>query len=278
MIHTEYEWISHEKKRIYAQSWVPEGKITGIINLVHGLGEHSGRYAHWASLFAEKGWGVLTFDLVGNGRSEGKRGHIKNYQVFLNQVDLLLQKSEELFPGKPRILYGHSMGGNLVINYSISRDPAANAMIATSPWLKLAIPIPPIQLALIRFMNKLMPWFSTKWPKNPEHSTHDPEIWADIRNDPLNHGYVSIRLVNEIYNHGLFALRHVYKINKSFLLMHGSGDKVTSHKASEDFVANTSDRTQLRIWDGLYHELHNEFEHREIFEYIMSWINGLKIK
>ena len=60
--------------------------------------------------------------------------------------------------------------------------------------------------------------------------------------------------------------------------MHGSGDQITSHNASENFVANTSDRTQLKIWEGLRHELHNEFEYREIFEYLFSWITKLKIE
>ena len=70
-------------------------------------------------------------------------------------------------------------------------------------------------------------------------------------------------------------MRHVYKINKPFLLMHGSDDRITSPKASEEFVANTSDRTRLRIWDGLYHELHSEFEYKEIAKYIMDWLDGL---
>ena len=277
MIHTEYEWISKEKKRIFAQSWVPEGKINGMINLVHGLGEHSGRYERWASLFADKGWGMLICDLIGNGRSEGKRGHVKNYQVLMNQVELLLQKSEELFPGTPRILYGHSMGGNLVINYAISRDPDAVALIATSPWLKLVIPISSFNQILIRTLNALLPGLSTKWPKNPENLTHDPEIWAELKDDALSHGYISARLLSETINHGLFAMRHVYKINKPFLIMHGSGDKITSHKASQDFVSNTSERTKLKIWDGLRHELHNEFEYQEIFKYVFDWIKELEL-
>ena len=264
--------------RIFAQSWVPEGEIRGMINLVHGLGEHSGRYERWASLFVEQGWGMLAPDLIGHGRSDGKRGHIKNYRVFMDQVDMLITRTEEYFPGIPRILYGHSMGGNLVINYAISRDPAVHALVASSPWLKLVIPISSFQNVLLRVANALLPSLSMKWPKNPENLTHDPEIWAEVREDELNHGYVSVRLLNEIIRQGLYALHHVYKINKPFLVMHGSGDQITSHKAAEDFVANTSERTQLRIWEGLRHELQNEFEYREVFEYVLHWIESLKIK
>ncbi len=278
MIHAEYEWISQEKKKIFAQSWVPDGDIKGIINLAHGLGEHSGRYKRWASLFVDKGWGMLTSDLVGNGRSEGKRGHVRNYQVLMDQVDTLISKSEELFPGIPRILYGHSLGGNMVINYAISRDPALFGIIASSPWLKLVIPISSFQHALLKVLNTVLPSLATKWPKNPENLTHDPEIWADVHEDKLNHGYVSARLLSEIYRQGLEALLHAHKINRPFLIMHGSGDQITSHKASEKFVSNTSESTRLRIWEGLRHELHNELEYREIFDHVFSWIEELNIK
>ena len=276
MIHSEYYWNSRENKKVFAQSWVPDGEITGIINLVHGLGEHSGRYARWASLFAAKGWGVLTMDLTGHGKSEGKRGHIKNYRELMNQLDLLLQKSEELFPGKPRILYGHSMGGNLAVNYVISRDVPILALISSSPWLKLAFPVSPSLMAVTKLMNLLLPGLGIKWPKNPENLSRDPEIVEDVKNDPLNHGYITPRMSMEVYKHGLHALKHVYRINRPFLMMHGSGDKVTSHTASIDFVTNTSERTQLKIWDGLYHELHNEIEYQEVFNYVYQWISELK--
>jgi alpha-beta hydrolase superfamily lysophospholipase len=276
MIHTEYEWLSHEKKRVFAQSWVPDDQPKGMISLVHGMGEHSGRYARWAGLFAEAGYGMLAADLPGHGRTEGRTAYVKSYQVLLNQVDLTLQKSAELYPGVPRILYGHSMGGNIAINYAISRDAAIKALIATSPWLRLTFRISPPELVLAKLMNSLLPGVRFKRKGTmTEHLSHDPEHWEDLRKDPLVHGMITARYFWIIHQQGAYAMRHVYKINKPFLLMHGSDDRITSPKASEEFVANTSDRTRLRIWDGLYHELHNEFEYKEIAKYIMDWLDGL---
>ncbi len=276
MIHTEYEWLSDEKKLIFAQSWVPEDNLRGMISLIHGLGEHSGRYARWAELFVQAGYGMLAVDLPGHGCTEGRIAYVKNYQILLNQVDLTLRKSEDLFPGVPRILYGHSMGGNIAINYAISRDAPIKALIASSPWLRLTFRVSPVELALGKIMNILLPWvrFKRKGTKT-EHLSHDPDHWADLRSDPLVHGMVTGRYFYIIYQQGEYAMRHVYKINKPFLLMHGSDDKITSPRASADFVANTSDRTQLKIWDGLYHELHNEFEYRDIAKYVIDWLESL---
>ncbi|KPL09618.1 MAG: hypothetical protein AMS26_22645 [Bacteroides sp. SM23_62] len=276
MIHTEYEWLSQEKTHVYAQSWLPDTWIKGIICLVHGLGEHSGRYARWAGLFVQAGFGMLAADLPGHGRTEGRTAYVKNYQVLLNQVDLTLGKSEELFPGIPRILYGHSMGGNIAINYAIFRKASIRALIASSPWLRLTFRVSPLELASGKMMNSLLPRvrFKRKGTK-AEYLSHDPEHWADVRNDPLNHGLITGRYFWIIHQQGESAMGHGNKIKVPFLLMHGSEDKITSPLASEAFVADTGDRTQFKIWDGLYHELHNEFEYRDIAKYVIGWLDKL---
>jgi alpha-beta hydrolase superfamily lysophospholipase len=272
MVHTEYEWFLG-KSRIFAQGWLPDNPPRAVVNLIHGMGEHSGRYARWGTMFADSGYALVAMDLFGHGKTEGKKGHMKNYQLLLDQVDLMLQKAEENFPGIPRILYGQSMGGNVAINYAISKDPPISALIADSPWLRLVIPVSGIEKAFSKIANTLVPGLRIKAKGvTAERLSHDPEHWADLRGDPLVHQLISVRYVHEIMAMGEYALKHVYRINKPFLLMHGNADEITSHKASEEFVANTSTRTQLKIWEGLRHELHNEFEYREVFNYVLEWL------
>jgi alpha-beta hydrolase superfamily lysophospholipase len=278
MIHTEYNWLL-TGKRIFAQSWVPERTPKASINLIHGLGEHSGRYSRWGSLFAEKGYALTAMDLFGNGQTEGKQGHIKSYQSLLDQVDLMLQESEKNFPGAPRILYGHSMGGNIAINYGISKDPPVSGLIATSPWLRLVIPVSTIEKVFSKVANSLAPGMRIKAKGlGAEKLSRDPEHWADVRSDPLVHRKISARYVYEIMNMGEYALGNVPKINKPFLLMHGNADEITSHKASEELGSIIPDKIRLKIWDGLRHEMHNEPEYKEVFNYVVDWIEGLKLK
>ena len=277
MIHREFEWFSKDRKKIFAQLWEPDQQPSLVVNIIHGFGEHSGRYGRWAGLFTEKSIAVLASDLAGHGRSEGKRGHIKNYQVFLDQIDLQLEKSHELFPHCGHILYGHSMGGNLVINYAMSKDPPISALIASSPWLRLTSEPPACLLLLSSIIRPLFPGLRVKSKIENTFRSHDPFINQSAKEDPMMYRTISLRLFNQVSSKGLYALRNVYKINRPFLLMHGNNDRVTSHETSIEFVTNTSKLTRLKIWDGLYHELHNEFEYREIFNYIIDWLAEMKI-
>jgi acylglycerol lipase len=277
MKHREYDWLSKDKKKIYAQSWEPDGHPSAVINIIHAFGEHSGRYQKWAGLFVEKGLAVLASDLIGHGKSDGKRGYIKNYQVFLDQIDLQLQKSVEIFNDIPRILYGHSMGGNLVINYSMSKDPPIYALIATAPWLRLSNTPAWYMLLFLHIMIPLFPSLTVKAGIDNTYRTHDPVVNQMVREDPLLHRRMSLQLYHEISRKGLYAMRNIYKINKPFLLMHGNKDRWTSCEASIELVTNTGKLTRLKIWDGLYHELHNEISYLEVFNYIIGWLTEMKI-
>jgi alpha-beta hydrolase superfamily lysophospholipase len=276
MIHREYEWVSNEKKRIFAQSWLPDDHVKGIICLVHGLGEHSGRYARWAELFVQAGYGMLAVDLPGHGRTEGRLAYVKSYEDLLDCVDLLIRKSEDLFPGLPRILYGHSMGGNIAINYAISREAPVKALIASAPWLRLTFRVSPLDLAFGKMMNNLFPRvrFKRKGTK-AEKLSHNPDHWEDLRSDPLNHGMVTGRYFWIIHQQGEYAIEQANRIKKPFLLMHGSDDEVTSPKASAEFAANAGEGISFKIWDGLYHELHWEFEYKDVGKFVIDWLDSL---
>jgi alpha-beta hydrolase superfamily lysophospholipase len=276
MKHTEYDWLSQEKTHVYAQSWLPEDQPKGILCLIHGLGEHSGRYARWAALFVQAGYGMLAPDLPGHGRTEGRRAYVKNYQVLLNHVDLVLDQAGDLFPGVPRILYGHSMGGNIAINYVISRDAPVKCLIASSPWLRLTFRVSPVELFFGKLMSSVMPRVRFKRKgTNAERLSHDPEHWADVRSDPLNHGMVTGRYFWIIHQQGEYAMSHASRIKLPFLLMHGSDDKITSPVASGELAAHAGDTVRFKIWEGLYHELHWEFEYKNIGKFVIDWIDSL---
>ena len=277
MVHKEYDW-SLGGQGIYAQAWLPDKDPVSVVNLIHGMGEHSGRYHRWGELFAGSGRALVAMDLFGHGKTEGKTGHVKSYRLLLDQVDLMLERAAENFPDVPRVLYGHSMGGNVAINYAISKDPPVSALIASSPWLRLAIPVSGVEKAFSKITSSLAPGLRVKAKGvTAERLSHDPDHWTDLRNDPLVHRLISARYFYDVVRMGEYALKHIYRINKPFLLMHGNADEITSYKASEEFVANTSVRTELKIWEGLRHELHNEFEYREVFGFVVGWLKKWKL-
>jgi alpha-beta hydrolase superfamily lysophospholipase len=132
-------------------------------------------------------------------------------------------------------------------------------------------------LKLTGLLKKALPALAISNQLKAEQISHDPEIVRDYERDPLNHDRITLKMFHEIYQAGYHALRNVYKINSPFLIMHGSGDTITSPKASAEYVMNTGKRTRLKIWENQYHELHNEFIKEEVHAYIISWLEEQKI-
>jgi alpha-beta hydrolase superfamily lysophospholipase len=277
MKNTAYTITTDDRKKLFVQSWVPEDDKKKLIILIHGLGEHSSRYEHWAELFTQKGYTFLSMDLRGHGKSEGKKGHTKSMDQLLDDIDLLLEKANEIFPDHKRIFYGHSMGGALVLNHIIKRNRPFDAVIITSPWFKLVDEPSPVVLKMVNIFHKIIPSLALSNRLKAEQISGDPEIVRDYATDPLIHDRITLRMFHEIYNGGHFAYRNVYKINYPMLVMHGKRDTILSYKASENYVLNTSNNIHLKLWENQSHELQNELIKKEVFEYIINWLAEYKL-
>ena len=144
MKHTEFNWKNPSNHQIYAQSWWPDAnkykQPKAIILLIHGLGEHSTRYQHVAEFFTHHGIAILTCDRIGHGKSAGKRGHVKRYEYVFDDIVKLHSEASRRCPSVPVFLYGHSMGGGIVIDYLLNKKHTGlKGVIATSPLLEPAI-------------------------------------------------------------------------------------------------------------------------------------------
>lgn len=256
---------------LFARMYYPENPVA-VINLIHGHGEHSSRYKHWIEAFCSKNIAVHTFDLRGHGKSEGKRGHTPSYEHLLYDIDLLLQKSGEKFTGIKQILYGHSMGGNLVLNYAIRRKQDFDALIATSPWLKLAFEPSKLQVFMAKTLLKIYPSFIQHSKLPAEYISRNKMEVSKYKNDKLVHDLISLQLFISVHNSGLYALQNADKLHIPTLLLHGSGDKITSHTASNEFHENNPSTIDFKLFDELFHELHNADEKEEVMDYIWQWL------
>src|SRR5262249_59114742 len=148
MKHFEWTWYGADKTRLYAQSWQPDGKAAGVVCLIHGLGDHSSRYAHVGAALAETGYVLVALDLRGHGKSQGARGDAASYDTQMDDIKRLLEEAGERYPALPRFLYGHSMGGNLALNYVLRRRPQLQRVIATGPWLRTAFDPPALRVRM----------------------------------------------------------------------------------------------------------------------------------
>jgi alpha-beta hydrolase superfamily lysophospholipase len=258
---------------LFAHTFPAKNPPKAIVCLVHGHGEHIERYANLAAALNKADYTLVGFDLRGHGQSAGKRGHTPSYETLLGDIDAFLAEADEYHPAEPHFLYGHSLGGNLVLNYALRRKPKLRGVISTSPWLKLAFEPSAIQISLAKIMDKLFPAFIQHSGLKTSDLSHDKAVVRAYEEDPLVHDNISARLFIAMHESGLWALDHAEKFPLPLLLMHGSADRITSADASREFAEKAGEQVTFKLWEGFYHETHNEPEKDAVFQTIISWLD-----
>jgi alpha-beta hydrolase superfamily lysophospholipase len=250
----------------------PGENTKAVIVFVHGLGEHVNRYSDWADKFRKEGIGFAGVDLPGHGHSDGNRGNIKNYEAVFEMIDILLNSCRKTFPGTPLFLYGHSLGGGIVLNYLLHKNPKIKGAIVTSPLLKLSFEPSKAKIMLASVMRHILPGLAQPSGLIVSHISHDGKVIEEYINDPLVHDKISVGLFHSTMNAAAFSLSHASDLKIKTLLMHGSADMICSPEGSREFASKTN-FAELIIWDDGFHELHNEPFRDEVFTSILNWIN-----
>lgn len=263
---------------LYVRQWKPaEGKpVVAHVTLVHGLGEHINRYDHVGKKFAGNGIHLTGFDQRGFGRSCGARGDGDITDVTLSDIFAVMNKYAP--EGVSRFIYGHSMGGLNTTMFIAKNRKAAGLVggIISSPLYRAAFDPPAVKVAVGKFLSGV-PWVnSITLPTELDASaiSRDPEVVKIYQSDPFVHGYVSIRTANAFFNAGELVTNSLYKeITIPVLVVHGTADKLTSAKATEEvFPKFASEDKTLKIYEGSSHELHNEPEKEETIQLYVDWI------
>ena len=267
-----FSWETKDKLTLHGQEWKPEGKAKAVIVLVHGLGEHCNRYQHLAEFYNKENIGVVSFDLRGHGKSEGLRGHAPSYDAICTDIQYCLDHAQEQYPKTPVFLYGHSLGGALVLYFLLKKKPNIQGAIVTSPGLGTAAPVPAMKLAAAKLMNRIAPTFSLPNDLDRSGLSHDPKVEIAYSSDPLVHGMISARLGMELITNGELILEHGSEFKLPMLLMQGSADRLVSCEKTIELSKKTPKTTTFKLWDGYYHELHNEPQKLDVFNYELGWI------
>jgi len=274
MNHFESTWQSFDGLEIYNQGWLTDKQPKGVICLVHGLGEHSGRYEHVAHFFTDHEFAVISFDLRGHGKSGGFRGHTPSAEAFLADIDLLIQEADQRYPTLPRFLYGHSLGGILVLNYTLSRKPQLNGIIATSSGLRTSLQEQSLKIGFAKILGTMMPTLSMKTGLEANQISRQADVVADYLEDPLVHDRATLAMAKHTIAAIDWTFEHASEFESPLLLVHGTEDLIAYAKGSEEFASLVSCDCTLKLWKGLYHETHNEPEGEQVLSYILDWINN----
>ncbi len=240
--------------------------------IIHGIGEHAGRYQRVSECFNKKGIAVLSMDLRGHGKSEGKRGHCAPRNEVLKDIDALMDYALSEYPNIPIILYGHSMGGNIALDYRFrgGLNHIPSKYIISAPWIKLVRPVSDSLLKVVKLLSRIMPEKAIS-SNCDEVDLGNLLFVRPYKKDPLVHPYISLLTAFEGFSIGNEIMAgtnedNLKALETPILIMHGTADKICDIEGSRGFVKVYSEKLSKKSrentlefieWEGYYHEIHN---------------------
>lgn len=255
------------------QAWrTPQG--TSPLVIVHGGGEHAGRYAETASRLAEAGYAVHALDLPGHGRSPGIRGHIGRFEDYEACVHAFLQWTAMRHEGRRPVLLGHSLGGLIATGVAAAHPQAVACLVLSSPLWGLSAPIPRWKRAVARLLDPVWPSLTMARPRhNGAVLSHDPRVEAAYRSDPLVHPLASVRLYAEIRRQFALLPSLLPRLCMPVLVLQAGDDRLASSEAVRRlFPLVGSSRKRLIVYEGFYHEVLNEIERARVLGDLLQWL------
>lgn len=269
----ELSWTTVDGLKLFARLWQPIGEVKAVVCLLHGIGEHTGRFNHVGEVFNKYGIALLGADWRGHGKSEGRKGYFPSTDAIIDDIDILIMKATQLFPRVPQFLYGQSLGAILALYYGLVKSPAINGIIATSPALHSSLDKQSVKIAIASILGKMFPEMSLHSGLKPQELSKDPETVRRYIEDPLVHYELTLGFAKILINIRRWMLNNSCNFQVPLLLMHGSDDTIAYISGSKQFALPIGDKCEFITWEGALHELHNEPEKEEVLKTIVTWIN-----
>ncbi|MFC1957599.1 alpha/beta hydrolase [Chloroflexota bacterium] len=275
MQHIEGEFRENSNFNLYYQCWLPADLPRAALLLVHGLAEHSGRYLNFANYFAGKGYAVYCFDQRGHGKSPGLRGYIDKFSDFVDDLDTFLEVIRNKHRNTKIFLIGHSLGGTISVAYGVLNQDKLNGLILSGATLRAGASISSGIIILGRVLSLILPKIGL-YTIDTSALSRDKTVVDTYVNDPLVYlGKVRIRLGIEILKIMRTLESQMLGITLPILIMHGTADQLSDPKGSEILYNKVSSRDKtLKLYDGFYHEIFNEFGHARVFTDIEGWLTA----
>jgi acylglycerol lipase len=260
----------------FVHSWFPESfQPWAALTIVHGFGDHGGRFAGLGNSLASMGIALLAIDLIGHGRSSGTRGRIDSYEQLLDEVSSGLELTRSEWGRIPQFLFGQSMGGNLVLNLALRRPEECRSLlgvIAASPMLRPA-KMPSEQFMTVgRWLAKRFPRVRINAPVRTRDLSQDRRAQDAYYRDKHVHNRMCLKMAVSLIDSGDWAVKNAGLLQTMSVLMHGTEDKLVSSEASEEFVQNAHGMASLQLWTGCRHDLHDDLRREAYFRELSKWM------
>ena len=273
MQHTEGKFNASDGLELYDQAWRPDGETKAVLAVVHGYGEHSGRYLNPVNYFVPRGYALYAYDLRGHGKSAGQRGHINRFDEYLSDTDIFLKRVREQQPGRKVFLLGHSLGGLIVAAYAQDHPGELPGLIMSSAFLSFKMQVPGWKAMVGRVMSALNPAMTMKNDLSASLLSHDPAVVAAYDADPLNHHVATARWFTEIVAAQARTLDRAGQVTIPVLALYAGADQIADPEGSALFFERVklTDKAAHR-YDGYYHETFNEVDKDTVFRDLEVWL------
>lgn len=260
-------------KRLAWCLWEAEEAVALVV-IVHGLGDHAGRYDLVAESLVARGFTVFGFDQRGHGRSQGIRGHAPSFGQLREDLGRAIKEARSVSGRLPVFLWGHSMGGLLVIRH-LQGDPGdVRGAVITSPWLATRAPVPEWKRLLARILDRVAPWLALSTGMAPEALMRDADRLRAYREDRLVHDRISPRLYHVVLEEQKTALANAHLFDTPALFLVPQADPLVVPSVTMAFAETIQNgRATVVPLPGLLHEPHNEPERGDVFLAAGDWID-----
>ena len=261
-------------EELYVRTWSGGGTPRAVVLIVHGLGEHSGRYQHVAERLVGAGYAVAAYDHRGHGRSSGTRAHVDRYADFIDDLDLVRRHVVARHPDLPLFLLGHSMGGNIALGYALDHQQHLAGLILSGPAVRVPDSVPGLVVGVSKVVARVAPR-ARVMALDATKVSRDPEVVAAYQADPLvHHGKVTAGLGVALLTSMASFPERVADLTVPTLVMHGTADELADVEGSQMLEAGVgSDDLTVNYYEGLAHEIFNEPEQDEVLDAVVAWLD-----
>jgi len=273
MKHKEGKFKGLKNFSLYYQCWLPDGSPKAVLLVAHGLAEHSGRYKNLVNYFVPKGYAVYALDYRGHGRSEGMRSYVDRFSDYLTDLKTFFDMVRKEQPNAKIFLVGHSLGATIAIPYAVERQQELAGMITSGASLVASPTVSPALIAIAGVISAVLPKMGVTILDASTISRDQAVVDAYV-NDPLVfRGKIPARTGAELVKMWKTLPEQMPKIKLPVLIMHGSADQLSDPAGSKLLYerAGSKDKT-LKLYDGFYHEIYNEPEHKQVMADVEAWL------
>ncbi len=277
MNHTTGSFTSASGTRIHAESWLPDSEPRAVVIIVHGLGEHIGRYSHVAPKLADAGYAVYGLDHHAHGKTGGEpRTYFPSFDQPVTDLKQYLDSIKAAQPGKNIFMYGHSLGSLITLVFALHYQDDLAGLVISGSTLAVETIQPAVLVALAGILDKIAPKFAVTPPVPSSTLSRDEAVSKAYDSDPLvEHGNVRVRMGYQILSNSRYIKKHASELKRPIFIFNGADDKLTPPSGSQILYDNvgSTDKT-LKFYDNLRHETHNEPEQGMVIDNIIQWLNA----